>query len=186
MSRYTGIIWHSPWEMFSFSSTVTGNANEALALLDQGRSDGSWFCQRPGPSRPEVGWARLARVSPSIALGTAINIVKLAQEELQHQQNGKVLRNTLLPLFCTFRLGTGQVEYGGETDTKGKGKWKTEGEAERGRRLVRFETSDPNNQYLTSSQHFCWLKGNMKCLTQRCHPSHISSFFTLSSLSFHP
>lgn len=119
-------------------------------------SCGSWFCQRPDPSRPELGWAGLARVSPSIAPGTAINIVKPAREELQHQQNGKVLCDTLLPLFCTSRLGTSQVDGGAwwrETDSKGK--------TERGG-VVCFETPSPNNQYLTSSQQFCWLKGNIK------------------------
>ena len=32
------------------------------------------------------------------------------------------------------------------------------------------EASSPNNQYLTSSQRFCWLKGNMKRIWSACSP----------------
>ena len=53
-------------------------------------------------------WDGITWVIPSIVVGTAINIVKPAREELQHQQNGKLPCDTLLPLFCTSRLGPSQ------------------------------------------------------------------------------
>ena len=42
--------------------------------------------------------------------GQQLILSKQPGEELQHQQNGKVLRDTLLSLFCTFRLGRSQAD----------------------------------------------------------------------------
>lgn len=108
------------------------------------------------------------QVSPSIAAGgTAINIVKPSEEELQHQQNVKVICDTLVSSCFISHIDWAPA------------KW-TESVHERQIREALFETSPPDNQCLTSSRQFCWLKGNMRCWTQH----HLSPHFSPHSPHF--
>lgn len=90
---------------------------------------------------------RLAQVSPSIALGTAINIAKPTWEELQHQQNGKC--SVTLCFLCFAHLDWVQAKQTLRVLKGYKGKVKEGGEDRK--RDGSFETSCPNNQYLKSS-----------------------------------